>query len=49
MKTMLIVFFDAKGIDPFEFITQGQTGKQAYYVGILKLLLEAVCRKSPEL
>jgi hypothetical protein len=49
MKIMLITFFDIKGGVHFEFIPQGQTVNQAYYVGILKQLHEAVYRKRPEL
>jgi hypothetical protein len=49
MTTMLITFFDIKGIVHFQFIPQGQTVNQAYYVEILKRLREAVCRKRPEL
>jgi hypothetical protein len=41
MKTILISFFDIKGIVHFEFIPQGQTVDQAYYVKILKRLREA--------
>jgi len=40
MKTVLITFFDIKGIVHFEFIPQGQTVGQAYYMEILELLLE---------
>jgi hypothetical protein len=49
MKTMLISFFYVKGIVHFEFITQDQTIKQAYYVEILKQLCEATNREKPEL
>jgi hypothetical protein len=49
MKTMLITFFDIKDVVHFEFITQGQTINQAFYVEILKWLLEAVRRKRPGL
>jgi len=49
MKSMLITFCDIKGIVHFEFIPQGQTVDQAYYVGILKWLHEAAYRKRPEL
>jgi hypothetical protein len=48
MKTVHITFFDVKGIVHFEFILQGQTVNQVYYVQILKRLHEAVCRKGPE-
>jgi hypothetical protein len=46
---MLITFFDINGTVHCEFITQGQTVNQAYYVEILKQLHEAVHRKRPEL
>jgi hypothetical protein len=46
---VLIAFFDVKGIVHFEFIPQGQTVSQAYYVEILKQLHEAVCRGRPEI
>jgi hypothetical protein len=50
MKTMLMTFFDSKGIVHYEFIPQGQTVNQAYYVEIMKRLREAVCKKKrPEL
>jgi hypothetical protein len=46
MKTMLMTYFDIKGTVHVEFISQGQTVNQAYYVEILKWLHEAVHRKS---
>jgi hypothetical protein len=45
MKTVLITFFDIKGIVRFEFIPQGLTFNQAYYVEIFKQLHETVRRK----
>jgi hypothetical protein len=49
MKTMLITFFNFKGIIHFEFIPQGQTVNRIYYVEILKRLHEAIRLKRPEL
>jgi hypothetical protein len=46
---MLITFFDIKGTVHFEFTAQGETISQAYCLGILKRLLEAVRRKMREL
>jgi hypothetical protein len=43
MKTMLITFFEIEGT---EFIPQGQTVNQAYFVEILKRLLEDMHRRS---
>jgi hypothetical protein len=48
MKTMLIIFFDIKGIVHFEFIPLGRTVNQAYYVEISKRLCEAVRRQRLE-
>jgi hypothetical protein len=48
MKTILKIFFDIKGIFHFEFIPEGQTVSQAYYVEMMKPLRETVYRKMPE-
>jgi len=45
IKTMLITFFDIKGIIHFEFVPQSETVNQAYYVEILKKLRGTVHRK----
>jgi hypothetical protein len=49
MKEVLITFFDIKVTVHFEFIPQGRTVSQAYYVGTMKRLCECVHRKWPEL
>jgi hypothetical protein len=48
MTTMLITFFDIKGIVHFELISQSQSTKLSY-VDILKWLCEALHRKRPNL
>lgn len=44
VKTMLIVFFDAKGVVHKEFVPQGQTVNAAYYVDVLERLRKRVIR-----
>jgi hypothetical protein len=45
---MLIVFFDMEGIAHFEYVPQGQTENQRYYLLVLKCLRLAVSRKRPQ-
>ena len=49
VKTMLICFFDIKGLVHLEFIPQGQTVNQQFFLEVLKRLHDAVRRKCPEL
>jgi hypothetical protein len=48
MKTVLITLFGIKGIVHFDFIPQGHTVIQSYYMEILKQLHEVVLRRRPE-
>ena len=47
-KSMLICFFDQKGIVHKEFVPPGQTVNAAFYVEVLKRLRENVRRKRPD-
>jgi len=47
IKSMLICFFDQKGIVHKEFVPPGQTVKAAFYIEVLKCLRENVRRKWP--
>jgi len=49
VKTMLVCFFDHKGIVHYEFIAQGQTVNQQCYLEVLRRLQESVRRKRPGL
>ena len=42
VKTMLISFFDIKGLVHFEFVPQGQNLIQQFYLEVLKRLCDAV-------
>ena len=48
-KAMLIVFFDINGIVLTEWVPQGQTINQTYYLSVLATLRERVRKKRPEL
>jgi len=47
VKTMLVCFFDHKGIVQYEFIAEGQTVNQQCYLEVLTMLRESVQRKRP--
>jgi len=48
IKSMLICFFDQKGIVHKEFVPPGQTVNAAFYVEVLRRLWENVRRKQPD-
>jgi len=48
VRVMLIVFFDMEGIVHYEYIPQGQTVNQQFYLQVLKHLRLAVSRKRPQ-
>ena len=48
-KAMLIVFFDINGIVMTEWVPEGQTVNQTYYLSVLATLRERVRKKRPEL
>jgi hypothetical protein len=48
VKVMLIVFFDMEGIVHYEYVPQGQTVNQQFYLQVLKRLRLAVSRKRPQ-
>jgi len=49
VKTMLICFFDIKGLVYFEFVPQGQTVNQQFYLELLKRFRDVARRNRPEL
>ena len=49
LKVMLIVFFDIKGIVMIEWVPQGQTVNQKYYIEVLTKLRERMRKKRPDL
>jgi len=48
VKVMLIAFFDMEGIVHYEYVAQGQTVNQQFYLQVLKRLRLAVSRKRPQ-
>lgn len=48
IKTMLMFFYDSKGIVHKEFVPTGQTVNAAFYVEVLKRLLARIARVRPE-
>jgi len=46
---MLLTFFDIRGIVHCEFVPNGQTVNQVYYLEVLETLHEKVRQKRPEL
>ncbi|UYV76839.1 hypothetical protein LAZ67_14002153 [Cordylochernes scorpioides] len=48
LKCLLITFFDVKGLVHFEFVPEGQTINQHYYIDVVNRLREAVRQKRPE-
>ncbi|UYV72145.1 hypothetical protein LAZ67_9001957 [Cordylochernes scorpioides] len=45
---LLITFFDVKGLVHYEFVPEGQTINQQYYLDVLRRLREAVRQKRPK-
>jgi len=48
VKLMLIDFFDMENIVRYEYVPQGQTVNQQFYLQVLKRLKLAVSRKRPQ-
>jgi len=48
-KTMIIIFFDARGIIHHEFVLQGQMVNQEVYISVLRHMHEALRRHRPDL
>ncbi|CAL1266295.1 unnamed protein product [Larinioides sclopetarius] len=48
IKTLLIVFFDSKGLIHREFVPAATTVNAEYYEGVLKRLLLRICRIRPQ-
>lgn len=48
VKTMLICFYDSKGIIHKEFVPPGQTVNAVFYLGVMRRLLSRIRRVRPE-
>jgi len=46
-ENLLICFFDIKGLVHFEFVPQGQTVNQLFYLEVIKRLRDAVQENAP--
>nr|CAH7734624.1 unnamed protein product [Callosobruchus chinensis] len=49
LKAMLIIFFDVRGVIMVEWVPQGQTVNQKYYIEVLEKLRERVRKKRPDM
>lgn len=49
VKTMLGVFFDFRGLIPYEFVRRNPTVNQEYFLTVLRHLRERVRKKRPDL
>jgi hypothetical protein len=49
IKTILIYFFNIRGIIHFEFVPKGTTVNQAFYMEVVKRPIDAVRRKPGEM
>ncbi|UYV67590.1 hypothetical protein LAZ67_5001322 [Cordylochernes scorpioides] len=49
IKTMIIVFFDIRGIVHCEFVPQGQTVNSAFYLEVLRILKRRIARVRTEI
>ena len=48
IKVLLTVFFDASGVVHHQYLPEGSTVNQTYYIEVLKHLRDAIRRKRPE-
>jgi len=48
VKTMLVCFYDSKGIIHHEFVPVGQTATGGFYLSVLEHLWKRICHVQPE-